>query len=159
MRRIITSALLLLLVSSLTVQAQKNNKQERRAEMKQRTEQRMGPRGTQQRGQEAMLTSLNLSSEQEVAIRAIMLDCKKETLPLNNELGEKKARLRTLSSADEYDVAALNNVVDEMSELNASIQKVNLAKKEEIRALLNDDQKILFDSNPQRGRQKRAVSK
>lgn len=156
MRKIITTAFLLLFVSSITVQAQKNNQQDRRAEMKQRSEQRMGPQGRQQQGPEVMLKKLNLNNDQEEEIRGIMLEGKKESLPLKNQLREMKARLRTLSSGDTYDVTATNKVVDGMSELQASMKKMHIAKKREIRALLDDDQKVMFDSMPDRGeRQKR----
>jgi Spy/CpxP family protein refolding chaperone len=100
------------------------------------------------RGQQPMLAHLDLNDDQKEQIKGIMLEGKKVTLPLENQLREKKARLRTLSSGDEYDVSALNSVVDEMAELQASIKKIHIAKKGEIRALLNDEQKIMFDSMP-----------
>lgn len=79
-----------------------------------------------------------------------MLEGKQESRPLENQLREKRARLRTLSSGDTYDVAALNKVADEMGDLQASIHKIHIAKKGEIRALLNDEQKIKFDTMPDR---------
>jgi Spy/CpxP family protein refolding chaperone len=151
MRQIITSAFLLLLVGSITVQAQRNERPQKNAQMKERMERRMGPEARQQRGPQAMLIHLNLSDEQSEEIKGIMLEGKKESIPLENQLREKKARLRTLSSGDTYDVDALNSVVDEMSELQASIKKIHLAKKGEVRALLNDDQKVMFDAMPDKG--------
>ena len=139
MRQIITSAFLLLLVGSITVQAQRNEKSPEKAQMKERMEHRMGPEARQQRGPQAMLRHLDLSDVQREEIKVIMLEGKKESIPLENQLREKKARLRTLSSGKTYDVNALNSVVDEMSELQASIKKIHIAKKGEIRALLKDD--------------------
>ena len=154
MRQIITSTFLLLLIGTVTVQAQRSNEQERRKEIKERFEKRNGPQMEMRRGQQPMLAHLDLNDDQKEQIKGIMLEGKKVTLPLENQLREKKARLRTLSSGDEYDVSALNSVVDEMAELQASIKKIHIAKKGEIRALLNDEQKIMFDSmpdKPQRG--------
>lgn len=79
-----------------------------------------------------------------------MLEGKQESLLLENQLREKRARLRTLSSGDTYDVAALNKVADEIGDLQASIHKIHIAKKGEIRALLNEEQKIKFDTMPDR---------
>lgn len=150
MRRIISTAFLLLLVSSITVQAQRNDQQERRKEIKERIEKRMGPEARMQRGPQAMLRMLDLNNDQKEQIKAIMLNGKKESIPFENQLREKKARLRTLSSGNTYDVQALNIVADEMAEIQASIKKIHIAKKGEIRALLTDDQKVIFDAMPDR---------
>jgi Spy/CpxP family protein refolding chaperone len=150
MRRIITTAFLLLLIGTLSVQAQKNDQQEKRKELKERIEKRGGQKGQMRRGQQPMLAKLDLNEDQKEQIKGIMLEGKQESLPLENQLREKRARLRTLSSGDTYDVSALNKVADEMGDLQVSIQKIHIAKKGEIRALLNDEQKIKFDTMPER---------
>ena len=150
MRRIITTAFLLLLIGTLSVQAQRNDQQERRKVIKERIEKRDGQQGQMRRGPQTMLAKLDLSEDQKEQIKGIMLEGKQESLPLENQLREKRARLRTLSSGDTYDVAALNKVADEMGDLQASIHKIHIAKKGEIRSLLNDEQKIKFDTMPDR---------
>lgn len=150
MRQFTIVTLLLLLVGSVTVQAQKKDRPERRAEMKERVEQRKGERDRRHRGPELGLKKLDLNEDQKEQMKEIMMEGRKDILPLENELGEKKARLRTLSSGDTYDVKALNQVVDEMSELQASIKKVRIAQKNEIRNILNDEQKFIFDTIPAR---------
>ncbi|MEQ9091293.1 MAG: Spy/CpxP family protein refolding chaperone [Balneola sp.] len=150
MRRILTTAFLLLLIGTLSVQAQRNDQQEKRKVIKERIEKRGGQQGQMRRGQQPMVVKLDLSEDQKEQIKGIMLEGKQESLPLENQLREKRARLRTLSSGDTYDVAALNKVVDEMSALQASIKKIHIAKKGEIRALLNEEQKIKFDTMPDR---------
>lgn len=150
MRRILTTAFLLLLIGTLSVQAQRNDQQEKRKVIKERIEKRGGQQGQMRRGQQPMVVKLDLSEDQKEQIKGIMLEGKQESLPLENQLREKRARLRTLSSGDTYDVAALNKVVDEMSTLQASIKKIHIAKKGEIRALLNEEQKIKFDTMPDR---------
>lgn len=155
MRRIITTAFLLLLIGSLSVQAQRSDQQERRKVIKERVEKRDGQQGQMRRGPQTMLAKLDLSEDQKEKIKGIMLEGKQESLPLENQLREKRARLRTLSSGDTYDVAALNKVVDEMSALQGSIKKIHIAKKGEIRALLNDEQKIKFDTMPDRAQKMR----
>jgi Spy/CpxP family protein refolding chaperone len=151
MRQIITTALLLLFVGTLTVQAQNKNQREKRMEVKERFEKRTSQKVRYQKGSEVMLRMMNLDEDQKEQVKAIMLDGKKELIPFENQLGEKRARLRTLSSGDSYDVNALNKVVDEMADLQASIKKIHIAKRGEIRSLLNDEQKVIFDSMPDRG--------
>lgn len=156
MRRFLTSLVALLIIGTFSVQAQYGERAKLRAEYKQKMEQRQ-ERGFHKRGPEARLAKLNLSDEQKEDVKQIMLNTRKEVLPLQNELREKHARLRTLSSGDTYDVSAMNKVVDEMSELRASIQKKHIVSKGEIRELLNDEQKIMFDSMPDM--KKRAMKK
>ncbi|MFY0683324.1 MAG: periplasmic heavy metal sensor [Balneola sp.] len=150
MRQFTIVTLLLLLVGSVTVQAQKKDRPERRAEMKERVEQRKGKQDRRHRGPESGIKNLDLNEDQKVQMKEIMMEGRKDILPLENELGEKRARLRTLSSGDTYDVKALNQVVDEMSELQASIKKVRITQKDEIRNILNDEQKFIFDTIPDR---------
>ena len=73
MRRIITTAFLLLLIGTLSVQAQRNDQQEKRKELKERIEKRGGQKGQMRRGQEPMLAKLDLSEDQEEQIKGIML--------------------------------------------------------------------------------------
>jgi Spy/CpxP family protein refolding chaperone len=150
MRQIITSIILLVLLGSASLEAQRNDKKDRRPEIKERIEERMRPDARIQRSPQALLRNIDLSDEQRDEIKAIMLEGKKQSIPLENQLREKRARMRTLSSGDTYDVESLNNLADEMSELQASIKKIHIAKKGEIRALLNDEQKIKFDAIPDR---------
>lgn len=146
MRRTTTTVFILLLVSSITVQAQRNDRPERRSEMKERIEQRKGQQGQMNKRPESKLRKLDLNEDQKEKVKGIMLVGRKEILPLENKLGEKRARLKTLSSGDTYDVKALNQVVDEMSELQAGIKKIHIAQRGEIRDLLNNEQKIIFDT-------------
>ncbi|XWN37326.1 MAG: periplasmic heavy metal sensor [Balneola sp.] len=150
MRRIITTAFLLLLVGTLNVEAQRNDQQERRKEIKERFEKNSRQQMTMRKSQKSMLAKLNLSDDQKEEIKTIMLEGKKETLQLQNQLREKRVRMRTLSSGDTYDVSALNKVADEIGALQAGIKKIHIAKKGEIRALLDEEQKIMFDTMPDR---------
>ncbi len=150
MRRIITTAFLLLLVGTLNVEAQRNDQQERRKEIKERFEKNSRQQMTMRKSQKSMLAKLNLSDDQKEEIKTIMLEGKKETLQLQNQLREKRARMRTLSSGDTYDVSALNKVADEIGALQAGIKKIHIAKKGEVRALLDEEQKIMFDTMPDR---------
>ncbi len=144
------TSFILLLTLSFTVQAQNSERAERRAEMKERMETRMAYQNQGDRKQKRMFSALDLSEEQKEQIKGIMLEGKKEAIPVQNELREKRARMRTLSSGDTYDTEALKEVADEMAQLHASLKKIHIEKKGDIRALLTDDQKVIFDSIPDR---------
>ena len=88
----------------------------------------------------------DLSDQQKEQIQDIRLNTRKEMMPLQNRMREKAARLKTLRTAKKADMNAINSVVDEMSSLRAEIMKARLASEQEIRSLLTDDQRVIFDS-------------
>lgn len=88
----------------------------------------------------------NLTDEQREAIKAIKTNSKKQTLPIHNQLGEKRAKMKTLTTADSPDMAQVDALIDEMSGLQAELMKIKARQKQEIRSLLNDEQRLAFDT-------------
>lgn len=95
--------------------------------------------------------ALKLTDQQIEKMDALKLKTLKETQKLKNEIAEKQARLHTLSTADKADMNAINKTIDEISVLRAGIQKIHMAQRQEVRKLLSDDQRIIFDARPMRG--------
>lgn len=89
---------------------------------------------------------LKLSEDQKKKMKDIRMRTQKEILPLKNQLGEKKARLKTLTSADKPDMNEINKTIDEMSALKAEIAKKRVASRIEIRSILTEEQRLMFDS-------------
>jgi len=87
-----------------------------------------------------------ITQEQLDKIDALHVEKLKENQQLRNQLNEKRARLRTLSTADQPDSKAIDVTIDEMAALRAAIQKNNMAKTQEIRKLLTDEQRVIFDA-------------
>ena len=75
----------------------------------------------------------------------------KEITPLKNELTEKKAHLKTLESAEKPDKDAINKTIDEIYLLKAEVTKKQSAFRQDVRKLLNDEQKIIFDMHQSKG--------
>ena len=144
MRRNILTLFLLIFMISFTAQAQNRTQQERRPQMNERFEKNNDKKMDRKRGGN-MDARLKLTEDQKEKIEDIRLAGKKESLPYQNEIREKKAAMRSLSTGDSYDVKGLNKLTDDISKLEASIQKVNILKRGEIRELLTEDQKIIFD--------------
>lgn len=89
---------------------------------------------------------LNLTEEQDAKITNLRTQHLKEVTPLRNELNEKRARLRTLQSADKQDLNAINKTIDEMGALRTSIQKKGAAHRAEVASLLTDEQRVAFNA-------------
>ena len=88
----------------------------------------------------------DLTDAQKDQMKAIRIKGMKANQALKNQLMEKKAHLNTLSTADKADMKAINKQIDEISVLQASMQKVRAQNKQEIRSLLTDDQRVIFDA-------------
>lgn len=89
--------------------------------------------------------SMNPTDEQKKKMREIHLKTAKEVMTLKNQEAERKARLRTLTTADKPDMNEINKTIDEMTALKSQIMKKKVAAKMEVRSLLNDEQRLHFD--------------
>ncbi len=90
----------------------------------------------------------NLTDEQKEQIKALRLDMMKKALPIKNSIGEKRARLRSLQTASPVNMKAVNTLIDEIASLKAKIAKLRAEKRQQVRRLLSDEQRIVFDSRP-----------
>lgn len=100
----------------------------------------------------------DLTPEQEKVIKKSKLSFQKEASQLKNQIAEKKARLRTLSTAEKPDQAAIDKIIDEIAALKAQLDKKRSRHQQEIRAVLTDEQKVIFDSK-KGGRHKRMMER
>ncbi|BDX39308.1 hypothetical protein CYCD_26630 [Tenuifilaceae bacterium CYCD] len=96
----------------------------------------------------------NLTDEQQKKIQELRVQHIKEITPLKNELGEKRAHLRTLESAEKPDLNAINKTIDEMSAIRAQIMKKSAAHRIEVASLLTDEQKVFFNAHHGKGLKK-----
>lgn len=88
----------------------------------------------------------NLTDEQREQIQQLHLDVREQNLELRNELNEKQARLRTVTTGSTTDMDAANQLIDDMSTLRADMMKQRLQTHSQVRELLTDEQKVVFDS-------------
>jgi len=94
----------------------------------------------------------DLTDAQREQIKKLRTAMLKEIMPLQNKLGEKRARLRTLSTADKPDMTAINKLIDEMAGLRAEILKKRMKFVQDVRALLTDEQRVFFDQHAGKGK-------
>lgn len=99
--------------------------------------------------------SLDLSDEQKSKASELKLGMQKMSLPLKNQLGENKAKLRTLTTAENADMKAINKLIDKNADINAELQKLRAANHQDFRNMLTEEQRIKFDSRAHEMRRER----
>ncbi len=95
---------------------------------------------------ERMDGMLGLTEEQSTKIETLKLAHQKALLPLRNELNEKRARLRTLSTVDKPDTKAIDQLIDEMGVLEVKLQKERVHHQLAVRNELTEEQRLKFDT-------------
>ena len=88
---------------------------------------------------------LDLSDEQKTQIDKLRLDIQKKILPLKNELDEKKAKMKTLNTAENVDMKAINALIDDIGKLKTQMTKEKASHRQEVRKILTEEQRIKFD--------------
>ena len=96
---------------------------------------------------------LNLTDAQKEAMKQSRLATQKQLQPLHNELGELKARQKTLITAEAPDTDAINKNIEKLGALEVEMAKIQAKQHLEMRAQLTDEQRLKFDIH-KGGRQK-----
>ncbi|MCE1199410.1 MAG: periplasmic heavy metal sensor [Marinilabiliales bacterium] len=99
--------------------------------------------GFQQR--EHFGNALNLTEDQKKFFKESAIAMHKSVQPLVNELREAKAHMKTLITAAKPDQEAINKNIEKMGKIKTEIQKIRTNHLLEMRAQLNDEQKLKMD--------------
>lgn len=110
-----------------------------------------GWRGNNEGFQGRHMNLPNLTDEQKDQIAKLRTENMKTMLQNRNLLQEKMAKLNTLQTADKPDMKAINTLIDETAALKATMAKAQAAHRQQVRSLLTDEQRVIFDSRPHRG--------
>jgi len=92
----------------------------------------------------------DLSDAQVKQIDELHVELMQETTPLRKQLMVKRAELEVLSTGESVDLNQINKKVDEISGLEGELMKKHEALRQDIRGLLNEKQRVFFDSRPPR---------
>jgi len=138
----ITAAVLAFVVLSTDVMAQRGQRNANRpgnglGMMQQKVDWEPGQR---------CFNRLDLTEAQQEQMKTMRIKQMEQMLPFKNAMQEKKAKLQTLRSAKNADMKAINKLIDEMADLKADQMKAREAHHQEVRSILSDEQRILFDS-------------
>jgi len=93
-----------------------------------------------------MAVGLNLTEEQQSKMKSLRLQLQKEMLPIKNEIGENSAKIRSLSTLDNVDLKAINKILDADGALKTNIAKLLMSNRQQVRNILNEEQRIIFDT-------------
>ena len=88
---------------------------------------------------------LELTEVQKTKMSKIRTANQKVMLNLRNQLNEKQAHLRTISTGDKVDMTKVNKTIEEIGAIKTSIEKNRAATQQKIRKLLTEEQRIKFD--------------
>jgi len=119
---------------------------------------RQGGRGSgaYEHGSERMSAhfSLDLTTEQQEAMKTLRADNYKTMKPLKNKMLELKARERTLMSEESVDMKSVNKVIDEQTDLMNKMRKIQATHKVGVKEILTDEQEMKLEQRRGYGRNK-----
>ena len=93
----------------------------------------------------------DLTDDQKDQIKALRTKHQKESLPMRNEIRELHAKLITLETAETPDMKAINAMIDKIAAKKAALHKLRAKHRQEVRKVLTEDQRVIFDSRMARG--------
>lgn len=92
----------------------------------------------------------DLTDTQKEKIKTLRTAHLKDAQQIKNQMGIKRAELKALQTAENPDLDAINKKIEERSALRLDLEKKSAAHKQSIRALLTDDQKVVYDKQTSR---------
>jgi len=87
----------------------------------------------------------DLTDAQKEKIEALRTQHMKDAMVLRNQIAEKRAKLNTLRIADKPNTNEINKIIDEIGSLRTKMMKMGESHRQKVRALLTDEQKVMFD--------------
>jgi len=136
--RILGLAMIAIFALSTTAMAQNENSKKRSAEQKEM----MMKRHKQMKERHNNF----FTAEQREQMKELRLEVAKQVKPLKNELNELSAKQKTLTTADNADLKAINKNIDKMSATKTQMAKIMAAHHQKVRSLLSDEQLLKFDA-------------
>lgn len=88
----------------------------------------------------------NLTEDQQEQLSELRTEHLKEMQEYRNKINENRARYRTLVTQEPADRGAINEKIDEYTELKNQMMKLQAAHRQQIREQLTEEQKVYFDA-------------
>ena len=133
---VLASLLIVFSAINLSAQNPKSNKahmKAKRARMEQQDSQRQG--------------IPNLTEEQRDKIKEIRINFKQASQELTNEIQELEAKLHSLKTVEKPDMKAVYAQIDKISVIKVKLEKKRADMEQDIRKLLDKEQKLFFDNH------------
>ena len=90
----------------------------------------------------------DLTEDQESKIKDLRIDHLSEMNEFRNQNNELRAKRHTLMTSDNSDLNEINSLIDQMTAVHNKMMKTTAKHRQNVRTLLTDEQKVLFDSRP-----------
>ena len=104
------------------------------------------------------LQFLDLSEEQKDQIKEIHLAHMKDVQPLKDEVKINRAKVNALLKNDDPDMKEIVSLVRADGKLLTQIQIKSIDEKINVRSLLTDEQKIIYDAHSEKMSERRALA-
>lgn len=88
-----------------------------------------------------------LTEDQISKIKDLHLQLARASQPIKNRLGELRAREKTLTTAENADIKAIEANIDEITKTENQLMKLKASNHQQIRAILTPDQRLAFDTH------------
>ena len=92
----------------------------------------------------------DLTEEQQVQMKELRLARLESSTRHRNQMDELRARKRNLMTQGDVDNDAINAIIDEMTSLKNAQMKEAVNKRQSVRNILNEEQRVIFDSRQSR---------
>jgi len=109
---------------------------------------RMGDQMAPEAPHMRMMEIPDLTDDQKNKMEDIHLKYQKQIQPLQNQIGEKEARLRTLMSEEKVNKSDVYKVVEDIGDLQTKIRKLHIDMRIEVSQILTDKQKVFMNDGP-----------
>jgi len=104
------------------------------------------------------LQYLDLTEEQKAQIKDIHLSHMKDVQPIKDEVKINRVKVDVLLKRDDPDMKEIVSLVEANGKLLTQIQVKSIEQKINVRSLLTDEQKIIYDSHSERMGNRRAMA-
>jgi Spy/CpxP family protein refolding chaperone len=99
----------------------------------------------QQSSRERVHGMAGLSDDQKAQIHKLRISHLKDIQTLRNQIRENRAHFKTLMTSENPDMNVINKNIDELGSFRNQLMKKQAAHIQDIRKLLNDEQRLGFD--------------
>lgn len=93
---------------------------------------------------------LALTDSQKSQLEDQIIGLHKATQPIKNQLNEKRASLKSLTTTDNVDIKKVNQTIEAIGELETSLLKAKINHQIAVRSMLDDKQKMIFDQSKEK---------
>jgi Spy/CpxP family protein refolding chaperone len=88
----------------------------------------------------------DLTEKQKEQMKELHIKHMQAVQPIKNQIGELEAKLHTLQTADDPNMNDINKLIETIGSKHTEIMKLHAAQRQEIRKLLTDEQRVVFDA-------------